>query len=266
MPRSFEKMADALRGSARAAFERANPRFWGELRGQLDAVLRARSVLDEGERMKAALVEGYEATRHEKIAAEVLLIAEERSRERPELRPEHAAHNGEASLTEEAKRRVGLRFRADMKGVQEVTSQMIEELKSAVSEGRSVDMDTKIEEGPAEETMEREKHFKARVHEALEKFQTARSQATRTFYNERERLIEEARERGSENPELDVSRAQREVRRRLEASIHRDIHDIYQEFGWDPKKQHVAFVSEANGRDVGREPDEGPGEGRSRER
>jgi len=79
-------------------------------------------------------------------------------------------------------------------------------------------------------------------------------------------LIEEARERGSENPELDVSRAQREVRRRLESSIHRDIHNIYQEFGWDPKKQHVAFVSEAIGHDAGRGPDEGESETPSRER
>jgi len=164
MPRSFEDIAKELRGTARAAFERANPRFWGEFRGRLDAVLKARSLLEEGERLKEALAENYEATRHEKIAAEVLRIAEERSRERPELRPEHGAHHGERSLTEEAKRRVALRLRADMEGAQEVTNQMIEELKTAVSEGRSVDMETEIQKGSVEGAAEREKHFKARVH------------------------------------------------------------------------------------------------------
>lgn len=92
-----------------------------------------------------------------------------------------------------------------------------------------------------------EKAFKAKMHEIVDQSQKRRSEASRTFIQNRKELLAEAEELGAENPAREVATAQRGVHKAINANEHKQLHTLFQENGWDYEKQGVQFVeSETN--------------------
>lgn len=97
------------------------------------------------------------------------------------------------------------------------------------------------------EELKPDKTFKAQMHQIVDESQKLRSEASRTFIKNRTELLPEAEALGSDNPALDVSKAQREVHKTINANEHKHLHALFQENGWDYEKQGVEFVeSETN--------------------
>lgn len=92
------------------------------------------------------------------------------------------------------------------------------------------------------EDIKPDKTFKAKVHQIVDEAQKLRSEASRTFIKNRNELIAEAEALGSDNPAHDVSKAQREVHKTINANEHKHLHALFQENGWDYDKQGVEFV------------------------
>lgn len=92
---------------------------------------------------------------------------------------------------------------------------------------------------------EERKHFKSGIHQIVDDTQNRRREASRTFMQNREGLIEEAQKQGSPDPHRDISTAQREVHKAIDRDEHKRLHELFQSHGWDYEKQGVEFTKQA---------------------
>lgn len=104
-------------------------------------------------------------------------------------------------------------------------------------------MSEKSENVASENT--RESHFKGDLHKAIDAAQTARRQASRSYMQRREELLEQARTMGSETPERDVARVQAAILKEIDRKEHRDVHAVFEKYGWEREKRQVNFDREA---------------------
>jgi hypothetical protein len=97
--------------------------------------------------------------------------------------------------------------------------------------------------------VEEEATFKAQVHGAIRGAQQARRDASRSYAETRERLIEQAKATGSKDPERDAGRVHAMMLRDLDKRAHRDVHAVFLNHGWSRDKQDVAFEPSARSRE-----------------
>jgi len=221
MADTFEEMYTQNKGKA-----------WSQFK---DAAADSQNISDQKEKQQT---EDAEAKRlfQERVEKETLKIYDERSAPHPHPKWEIADLYSEGSIHEEAIRRV---------------KEQIAHEQAQKEQSRNVTNNVPQDERPSEKERiaampdeEKQKHFKAEIHKAVETAKTAREQARKIFYNDRERLIEEARNNGSQEPEKDVSIAQRKINRDIDQQEHRDIHAVFEKHGWDYDKQSVSFSEE----------------------
>jgi len=87
----------------------------------------------------------------------------------------------------------------------------------------------------------REATLKNDVHRAINDAQAARRQASRTYSATRERLIEQAEATGSKDPERDAAQVHAMMLRNIDRRMHRDVHAVFEKYGWSREQPHVEF-------------------------
>ena len=238
-PRRYQDFRRELEGGLKAEFEDKIPLFWGPLQGRPRDIERARAILDHTDQAVRELWADYRETRSVRVAEESLAIWEARVTPAAELgTPFDSCLLSGGSILREARQRVRLRHEGLITAVQRNG----EDAVWAVAKGRRPPSTTPLEEkGRTMSEIEREKHFKAELHEAIDTAQAARTQARRLFANAREELIAEARANGSENPERDAGRAQAQILKDIDRQEHKDIHAVFEKHGWSREFQEVTF-------------------------
>jgi hypothetical protein len=94
---------------------------------------------------------------------------------------------------------------------------------------------------------EREATLKSEVHHAINEAQTARRQASRTYSETRERLIEQARGVGSKDPERDAARLHAMMLKDIDRQMHREVHAVFEKHGWSRETPNVEFTGAERG-------------------
>ena len=91
---------------------------------------------------------------------------------------------------------------------------------------------------------ERATHFKAEVHKLIEDSNEARFQVSKMFNNERVRLLEEAKQNGSEKPLEDVIALRNSMYNAVQDKLHGDFHKLCLDYGYSKDHQQVQFFAE----------------------
>lgn len=232
MRRPFEQFSDEDKGKLVKAFERENPRCWQVLQSRPDDIDRAMEVLAHTQQTIEELQLEHAETRQDKIGREAIKVFQERSGNAHELSgPVVSAVLSEGAILEEARNRIAIREEAELEAIR-------------VNGNRAVEIIADISEDREELNMseiEKEGHFKADLHKAVDDAQKSRNQARRLFVQERDQLLEEASAIGSEAPEKDVSKAYGQTMRDIDRQEHKDIHAVFEDYGWERGKKTVEF-------------------------
>jgi len=135
----------------------------------------------------------------------------------------------------------------DQKAEQAQDNQIQESIDAQNQDNNIERPESVVETESEQEDAKPDKAFKAQIHQIVDEAQKHRSEASRTFIKNRKELLAEAEQRGAEHPAREVSTAQREVHKIINANEHKQLHALFQENGWDYDKQGVQFIeSETN--------------------
>lgn len=87
-----------------------------------------------------------------------------------------------------------------------------------------------------------EENLKNDVHRAINDAQAARRDASRSFGASREKLVEQARAAGSQDPERDAGRIHGMVLRDIDRQMHKSVHAAFEKYGWSRETPSVEFT------------------------
>ena len=241
MARKLEDIEGEEKGELKKEFEVQNPAYWDALQNRPEDIVRVRKVLAHTQETVEELEADYRETKESRLARQELKVFEERSKQAFVLRtPLDEDRLSKHSIQKEARKREILALMSRLNAVETNGDKAIEAITYKDGCPKLQTEERSVANMSAEE---RATHFKGRVHEAVENAQKARRQASRLFNENREELVDRARASGSENPERDASRAQREIVDGVEKQLHADLHGIFVEAGWDRDHQAVEFMA-----------------------
>jgi hypothetical protein len=232
MARRFEEFYKAEKGTLTAEFQKQNPDYFSALQSRPEDLRRVVKILEHTEETVKAHELEQKEIHQMRVGEEAVRIFEERAEHLGLVADEVKADIiSSPSLLEEARKRITELEKSEIQDIRkngETAAKVISEMAISHQKGHMM----------SEEEM---KHFKAELHEAVDTAQKARTQASKIFYNERENLIEQAKAAGSQEPEKDVGSAQAEIKRNIDKQEHKDIHAVFEKYGWERGKKAVEF-------------------------
>ena len=232
MARKFEEFHDDNKGNLVEAFKDANPDYWAKLQRSPQDIERVREILKFTDQTTEQWKEEQNETRKLRIAEEAIKIFEERTGQKPTPKsPGGVINLASESIFEEARKRIEKREQGEIETIQQDGLKAVN-IAANISEQKK----EKLEMSEEEKT-----HFKADLHKAVDDAQKARTQSRRLFFQERENLIEEAKLAGSQEPEKDVGIAQAKIMGNIDRQEHKDIHTVFETYGWERGKSAVEF-------------------------
>jgi hypothetical protein len=241
MARAYEKYQPELKGSLMRAFQESNPAYWEALQNRPQDIERVREVIANAERELEAMEAHYQETRQERIAQEAADVWEARERDAKYMAdPAREVVLNQNSILEEARKRTAQFHEFDKAHLITQANQNIQDVAEFKDRDGTF---RKQEEIERMSEAEKETHIKAEIHAAKEKEKEAKFQARKLFASQREQLIETARENGSKQPEQEVSNLYKSMLGETEKQFHRDVHEVFQRYGWDYDKQQVEFYA-----------------------
>lgn len=238
MPRKYEEYSNTDQNKLVAEFSKQNPEYWSRLQNKPEDIHRVRQILDHTEKAVDELRIEQAETRQMRVGEEAIRVFEERTEFKDfisnDVRSEVLSSS---SLLEEARKRVGEQEKSEIADIHKNGETAAKFVANMQEEEKGYDM-----------SENEQKHFKADLHKAVDTAQKARYQATKLFIQEREQLIETAKDQGSETPEKDVSIARRQTMDDVDRQEHKDIHAVFESYGWERGKRAVEFsgVDESN--------------------
>lgn len=204
---------ELLKNHSKRAFDRANPKIWKKVQGDLVKVEQIRGIQKRVEKLHENLKEHCEKQKSNWIAKEVVKLYQKREK----LTLEHPAPNWivntHHSFLKEARYKVHGRINARVKNLSETEYRMV---------GR-------VAQGP--EYPMKGKDLKTQVHSIVTKTQAIRTKARKHFVDHKKQWINKARQKGSQSPERDVFKKQRDRLDRIDKAEHRLIHKAFNHHG-----------------------------------
>ncbi len=241
MSRPYQQYFDEMHGQLKAAFDRSNPEYWAAYQGRPKDIDRLKEIADHTNQEICALEDNFEEERQNRIGRKAVEVWMERSRQHEYLAPQARAHVlSETSILEEARKRVEQDRAAEIEIILENEEDAIWRVASGEHlQGQSFSK-KEIEKMTAQE---KTVHFKAELHKLVDDSNTARFQVNKIINNERERLIEEAKENGSQDPLADVKSLTGSMYKGVQDKLHGDIHALCLKYGYSADRQQIEFYA-----------------------
>lgn len=237
MSRTYEEFFAEEQGKLKEEFDKSNPEYWRKLQSNPRGIERVQQIRKQTEDTIDELKQEHRETRQMRIGAEAVKIFEERTaRGNGPKSPAGAEPLSSETILTEASQRIADQEAQEVEAIAQNGEEAIRR-SAGISEKQTPD---NHKEGPRMSGTE-QTHFKAELHKAVDAAQQARTQSRKLFYQERENLIEEARRNGSQEPQKDVSIAQRQILTDIDRQEHKDIHAVFEKYGWERSKRSVAF-------------------------
>lgn len=248
-PRSFTQFRNEEAGALKKEFEKSNPEYWAQIQGRSQDIERAKEVIKHTNDAQRILIENFREERTERIAQMAVEVWKERAQHHDYVAPHVAAYlMAENSVLQEAAKRVDEDHRQDLAALKKNEAEAI----GRIAEGKHPqDQSFSKKEIEAMTDQEKQTHFKAEVHKLIDASNEARFQVSKMMNNERERLLEEAKENGSENPQDDLKALQSSMYKAVKDKLHGDFHALCLKYGYSADQQHVAFYAQYPERIVG---------------
>lgn len=248
MAREYEEYSKALRGTLRDQFRKANPEYWEKLQDRPHDVERVQEVLKQAEQQIERIELDYKESRLERIRDESVLVWNARaqmSQKSPQEVQDHVLSTN--SVLQQARENVDLMHGYDVHRENEEAQETIQQIVNAEHRNPTYKSNEEIE---TMSDTDKEKSFKAEIHAAIQSRKTAEYQARKLFSSTREEMISTARENGSETPEQDVKGMYRGTMQNIESQCHRDIHEVFERYGWEYDKQNVSFQATVSEQEI----------------
>ena len=246
MPRRYEDYRNEEAGRASGDFDTVNPRVLSTLQDRPEEAAALAGTLEARRNARKAIQEEQEKSRSVRVADKVIEVYEETSSPQPPRLDAHFGGAGavrEVSMREEAARRVDREDAARLEEFDTQTRAIID--KATVQHEHAEQKDGTVQSDANSQSLQVQR-FKAEIHQVAERAWRARDQAHRIFRNDRERLLEEARKSGAENPAREVATAQRNVIEAIRKQEHSEFHEVFQRHGWDRSQQNVMFYPDGH--------------------
>ena len=239
MRRPFEQYQSEEKGALKNAFDQSNPEYWEKLQGRPQDIERAKEIIDHTEEAIRIVEENYREERQERVAKIAVEVWNERTRHYDHLVPHTRADLfSENSILSEARRRCDEQHRKDLANIQNNQKVSVQQL----ADGEQLYGQTTSTEEIAKMTDQQKKtHFKAELHKLIDDSSEARFQVSKIMNNERDRMLKEAKESGSQDPYKDVQGFQSRMYRDVQEKLHGDIHALCIKYGYEVDRQQVEF-------------------------
>lgn len=239
----YDEYRPRLKGSLKSEFSQANPEYWNLLQQRPRDIELARIVIGKAQEVERTLDQTYQATEQARISNHAIAVWEERS-----------------SLLSQVEKSAGQYMMSDTSILEEARKRAAheqEQMRQQIFATRDKDIET-IARGdhlightatPQEiETMtdkEKDTHFKAEIHAAIDNAKKARIQASKLFNNPETRndLIDKARENGSQHPEKDIQNLYRHALNDVDKQHHQEVHAVFEKYGFEYDKKDVEFYT-----------------------
>lgn len=206
---------ELLKNHSKRAFDRVNPKIWKKIQGDLVKVEQVRGIQKRVETLRKNLKEHCEKHKSNWIAKEVVkLYAKKEKLNLEHPAPSWALNNPvHYSFLKEARYKVQGRINTRMKNLYETKNRMLDR----VVKGREYPTNPK--------------DLKSQVHFIVSRTQAIRSKARKHFFKFKDQWTKNASTRGSNSPERDVFKKQRDRLDRIDKVEHRLIHKAFNEQG-----------------------------------
>lgn len=241
MPRRYEDYRNQETGRAREDFDTANPHVLSTLQDRPEEAAALAHTLEGRRGARKEIEVEQEKSRSLRIADRVVEVYDEANSPQPsrlDARFGGADAVREVSMREEAARRVDQEDAARLEEFDAQTREIVDRARIMREDATQADA-----AAPSEDTSQpfQVQRFKAEIHKVAERAWCARDQAHRMFRDDRERLLNEARRNGAENPSQEVAIAQRKILETIRKQEHSEFHEVFQRHGWDRSSQNVMF-------------------------
>lgn len=232
MARNYDEFHEDNKGTLVDEFQTANPEYWAKLQSNPEGVRHVREILQFTEETVTQWKDEQSETFRMRVAEEAVKVFEERTNQKltPQS-PGGVINLSSESLLEEARKRVISSDRREQEAIEQQGLVAVN-IAANISEKKMEELKMSEEE---------QTHFKADLHKAVDTAQKARTQSRRLFFQERENLIDEAKAAGSQQPEKDVGQAQAKIMADIDRQEHKDIHTVFETYGWERSKRAVEF-------------------------
>ncbi len=247
MPQPFLQIHADKKGELKKEFDRSNPEYWAKLQGRPRDHDRVNEIIDHTNDARRILDENFKEERQDRVAKQAVEVWNERARQYEYLTPRVRAHLiAENSILAEARKRVVEQHDKELAILQENENEAIKRIANGDHHQSQSNIEKEIENMTDQE---KQTHFKAEIHKLIDDSNKARFQVSKIINNERERMLDEAKENGSEDPIGDVKSVTSSMYKGVQEKLHGDIHAVFLKHGYDPDRQQVEFY--ANGEDLG---------------
>jgi Zn finger protein HypA/HybF involved in hydrogenase expression len=249
MRRPYAQYREDEKGRLQEAFQASNPPYFDKLQGRTADHDRIKAIIEHTKEEQAILEENFKDERQARIQAVAVEVGQERLDKLeylpPHVRTQMLAKN---SILQEARKRVDEAHDRDLQALKAEGTRAIEQIADGQHlRGQSFSK----EEIEKMTTQERDTHFKAEAHKVFDDCREARFQVSKTMNTERDRMIEEAKENGSDNPMEDVKSFQARMYKDVDEKLHKDFHALCLKYGYDPEHQQVQFDLNKNDQATG---------------
>ncbi|MEM7172431.1 MAG: hypothetical protein AAF530_19845 [Pseudomonadota bacterium] len=249
MPRTFQQIQEELKGRLKEAFGQSNPDYWSKLQGRPEDIERVKEVMNHSDDARRILEDNYKEERQERVAAVAIEVWNQRAGQFEYMAPQARAHIlAENSILEEARKRAAAAHDQDLSMLNQNQDAAIERLADG---DHFYGTTASPQEIAKMTTQEKATHFKAELHKLVDDANEARFQVTKVMNNERERILKEAEENGSEDPTKDVQAFQRSMYKGVQDKLHGDVHQLCVKYGYDTDRKEVAFLASPEGQAQG---------------
>ena len=241
MARPYEEYFDEDKGKVKAAFLNINPEYWATVQGDSTALDNLKDILEDVEKLRSDIKAFHQENRPTRIeeAQKSIRADMEASTQNvcAETRDHLLSHD---FILSEALKKVRLQEEAELSKI----DQFIDENARDIAE-QALSQPPSPQEISQMSDQEKHSHLKAEIHDAIDNSVKARMQVGMTMNRERERMIEEAKQNGSQDPQSDVKTLQKAMYDSVDEKLHKDIHAVFVKYGYDADHKQVSFIAES---------------------